>query len=190
MSAPESPQVALLVSRDHKAAPPEPDQGPEPRRGPPSPDRPHCGPASSRSLPGSPRPLASRSASQLLTRHQKEQENDQHSHGATVAEAEMSHTKRDAGTQASTAARPSDALPTVPIPKPLPFSRSKTRSQPIANYAATRARRSLVDVSNWGGGERDEWHALPIGVKSFKNRAVLSRRPTTTGHEMKGRARG
>lgn len=145
------PKVALPGSRDHKAAPPEPDQGPEPQRGRQTQTAPTGAPASSRSRPGSPRPLASRSASWLLTRRQKRQENDKHSHGATAAKAEMSHTKRDAGTRASTAVRPSDALPKVPIPKPLPFSLSKTRSRPIANYAATRERRSLGDVGNWGG---------------------------------------
>lgn len=112
---------------------------------------PTAAPTSSRARPGSPRPLASRSASQLLTRHQKGKESDEHSHGATAAKAEMRYTKRDARTRESTAARPSDALPKVPIPKPLPPSCSKTRSRPIANYAAIRERRRLSDVTIGAG---------------------------------------
>lgn len=80
------PQVALPGSRDHKAAPLEPDQGPESQEGRQAQTAPTAAPASSRARPGSPRPLVSRNASQLLTRHQKAQENDEHSHGARAVE--------------------------------------------------------------------------------------------------------
>jgi hypothetical protein len=52
---------------------------------------------------------------------------------------------------------------------------------------ALRERRSLGNVSLWGGAQSNGWNSLPIVVKDWRARQSRPQ-PKMTGHEMKGRA--
>lgn len=138
-------QVALPCSGDHQAARPGPDHRPEPRRVPPPrppPLRPPPAAAPAQG-PRAPRPPAVRPACSPVTSKDRRATN-------TAMVPEVGYTERDAGTRGRAAARQGDALPKVPIPRPLPFRRARTRSRPIVNYAAIRERRSRGNVRDRG----------------------------------------